>query len=83
MIITSADCAERRTAVLRLSPKVSAAIGLMDERMELVVISLFTGKVVGLDTGWTIGPPVGGAGVSASAGASVRVDGVLDVASRF
>jgi hypothetical protein len=51
--------------------------------MELVVISLFTGDVVGLDTGWIIGPPVGGAGVSASAGTSVRVDGVLDVASRF
>jgi hypothetical protein len=40
----------------------------MDERMELMVIPLFTGEVVGLGTGWIIGPPVGGAGVSASAG---------------
>ena len=79
MILTSADCAERRTAVLRLSPKASAAIGLMDKRMELLVISLFSGEVVGLDTSWISGPPVGGAFVSAS----VRVDGVLDVASTF
>jgi hypothetical protein len=56
--------------VLRLSPKASADIGLMDKRMELLVISLFVGEVVGLDTGWTIGPPGGCAGVSASAGAS-------------
>ena len=34
---SSADCAERRTAALFLSLKASAAIGLMDERIELVV----------------------------------------------
>ena len=52
MILTSADCAERRTAAVFLSLKASAAIGLVDERMELVVMQLFAGEVVGLGTGW-------------------------------
>ena len=83
MILTSADCAERRTAAVFLSLKASAAIGLVDERMELVVMQLFAGEVVGLGTGWISGPPVGGAGVSATAGASVSFDAVLGAASRF
>ena len=42
-----------------------------------MVISLFAGEVVGLGTGWISGPPAGGAGVSASAGASVCFDAVV------
>ena len=37
----------------------------------------FAGEVVGLGTGWISGPPVGDAGVSASAGASVHFHAVL------
>ena len=80
---SSTDCAERRTAALFVSLKASAAIGLMDERMELMVIPLFVGRVVGLDTGWIGGPPVGVAGVSADVGASVHFDAVLGTEAIF
>ena len=87
MILTSADCAEHRTAAVFLSLKASATIGLMDDRMEMVVIPLFVGEVVGLDTGWIGGHPVGGAGDSAGVdvgvGASVRFDAVFGTGRRF
>ena len=80
---SSTDCAERRTAALFLSLKASAAIGLMDERMELMVIPLFVGRVVGLDTGWIGGPLIGGVGLSAGVGASVHFDAVLGTGRRL